>query len=238
MSIVQAYKSDTDGKLFLIKTDYTKHLRKLADTRREVKRIEQHKLNRESFIDKMGQVGSFTELEQFIKDNWVFFRLNGQEHNFGRKFKKGDDELINLSVKIDGYRKECSNSHSAPRKGVTNFDRRSEHNKDKPTSYPGWRGRITYSVTHSTSFGSNYFERTPICTGGGGGGDGSLSYDLTLWASDFPVIWERHCRDTWLMKQNQDRMFAWRALGGKGLTPPVTDSDIPSDWVCPDSMIG
>lgn len=235
MSIVQAYKSDTDGKLFLIKTDYTKHLRKLADKRREVKRIEQHKLNRESFIDKMGQVASFDELEQFIKDNWQFFRLNAQEQNWGRKFKKGDDELISLSLKINGYSQTLSNSHDCPRKGVTNWGNR---DKDAPTSYPGWRGRITFAVTHSTSFGSNYFDRTPICTGGGGGGDGCLSYDLSLWASDFPVIWERHCRDTWLMKQNQDRMFAWRALGGKGLTPPVTDADIPSDFVIADPMIG
>lgn len=235
MSIVQAYKSDTDGKLFLIKTDYTKHLRKLADKRREVKRMEQHKLNRELFLDKMGQVGSFSELEQFIKDNWQFFRLNAQEHNFGRKFKKGDDELISLSLKINGYNQTLSNSHDCPRKGVTNWGNR---DKDAPTSYPGWRGRINFSVTCSTSFGSNYFEGTPICTGSGGGGDESKSYDLQLWAADFPVIWEKHCRDTWLMKQNQDRMFAWRALGGKGLTPPVTEADIPSDWVCPDPLKG
>lgn len=238
MSIIQAYKSDTDGKVFELKKDYTKHLRKLADKRREVKRIEQHRQNRELFLDKMGQVASFEELEQFIQDNWSFFRLNAQEHNFGRKFKKGDDELLSLTLKINGYNKECSNSHSAPRKGVTNFDRRSEHNKDKPTSYPGWRGRITFSVTHSTSFGSNYFERTPICSGSGGGGDPHLSYDLQLWASDFPVIWEKHCRDVWVMRKTQERQHTWRSIGGKGLVTPSTDADIPSDWVCPDPMIG
>lgn len=237
MSIVQAYKSDTDGKLFLVKTDYTKHLRNLADKRREVKRMEQHKQNRELFLDKMGQVSSFEELEQFIKDNWIFFRLNAQERNFGRKFKKVDDQLISLTLKFDGYRQDCSNSHTAPRNGATNWG----GYRDKegvPRGYPGWRGRITFSVNHSTSFGSNYFENTPICTGSGGGGDPSLSYDLQLWAADFPVIWEKHCRDTWLMKQNKERMYVWRQLGGKGLCTPVTEADMPSDWVCPDPLKG
>jgi len=238
MSIIQAYKSDEDSKIFEHKTDYTKHLRKLAAKRRAEKQRLMHIANRESFLDKMGQIGSFTELEQFIKDNWSFFRLNAQERSHGRRFGAKDDNLLGLTLKVDGFNVLTSNSHKSPRKGVSNFDRRSEHNKDKPIGYPGWRGRITYSVTSSTTFGSAYFDHTPICTGSGGGGDTSLSYDLTLWASDFPVIWEKHCRDTWVMKQNQERMYVWRSLGGKGLTTPVTDADIPSDWVCPDPLTG
>ena len=237
MSIIQAYKSDTDGKVFELKKDYTKHLRKLADKRREVKRMEQHKQNRELFLDKMGQVASFTELEQFIKDNWQFFRLNAQERNFGRKFKKGDDELISLTLRVDGYRQDCSNSHKCPRKGETNWG----GTRDKegiPRSYPGWRARISFSVTCSTSFGSNYFEGTPIGTGSGGGGDECKSYDLQLWASDFPVIWERHCRDVWLMRKNQERQLVWRSLGGSGLVPSFTDADIPSDFVIADPLTG
>jgi hypothetical protein len=237
MSIVQAYKSDEDGKIFEHKTDYTKHLRKLATVRREKKLRLMHLANRESFLDKMGQVGSFTELEQFIKDNWSFFRLNAQERNGGRRFGTKSDNLLGLTLKADIYCYNSSNSHKSPRKGVTNWGGHRDED-GAPRGYPGWRGRITYSVTSSTTFGSAYFDDTPICTGSGGGGDGSLSYDLTLWASDFPVIWEKHCRNTWLMKKNQERQYVWRQLGGKGLTTPVTEADIPSDWVCPDPLTG
>lgn len=235
MSIITAYKSDVDGKVFEFKADYTKHLRKLANKRREVKRIEQHRLNRELFLDKMGQVASFEELEQFIKDNWQFFRLNAQEHAYGRKFKEGDDNLISLTLKIDGYSQTLSNSHKCPRKGVTNWGNR---DKNAPTSYPGWRGRITFAVTRSTTFGSSYFDDTPISSGSGGGGDACKSYDLQIWAADFPVMWEKHCRDTWVMRENQERMLVWRAIGGKGLCVPATEADIPADWVLPDPLNG
>jgi hypothetical protein len=239
MSIIQAYKSDEDNKIFEHKTDYTKHLRKLAAKRREVKRLEQHAINRESFLDKMGQVGSFDELEQFIKDNWVFFRTNSQERNFGRISKPKDDNLIGLSFQVLLFYPNASNSHKSPRKGVENFDTRADYNKGKPTSYPGWKGRITFGVTYASSFGSGYFDSTPICTGSGGGGaNETYSYDLTLFAADFPVIWEKHCRDTWVMKKNQERQHVWRQLGGKGLCTPVTEAEIPSDWVCPDPLIG
>ena len=235
MSIIQAYKSDMDGKVFEFKSDYTKHLRKLADKRREEKRMIQHKINRELFLDKMGQVGSFDELEQFIKDNWQFFRMNAQERDFGRRFRKGDDELINLSLSINGFSQSCSNSHKCPRKGQTNWGGYGD--KDNvPRSYPGWRGRITFSVTHSTSFGSNYFEGTPLGTGSGGGGDECKSYDLQLWAADFPVLWEKHCRDSWVMRKNQERQHVWRSLGGKGLVTPFTDADVPLDFVIPDPL--
>ena len=68
MSIIQAYKSDADGKVFEHKADYSKHLRKLAAKRREVKRAEDFECSREAFFAQMGQVASFQELEQFIKD--------------------------------------------------------------------------------------------------------------------------------------------------------------------------
>lgn len=234
MSIIQAYKSDEDGKVFEFKADYTKHLRKLGAKRREAKRIEQCNNNREAFFDEMGQVASFNELEQFIKDNWDFFRTNGNIL-FKERRKKSDDNLISLTLKINTFHQSFSNSHSSPRKGKNNWGRKVD---DGPTGYPGWRARISFSVTYSSNFGSSYFDRTPICTGTGGGGDDNLSYDLTLWASDFPVIWEKHCRDNWMMRKNQERQHTWRSLGGKGLCTPVTEADIPSDWVCPDPITG
>jgi hypothetical protein len=240
MSQVLVWKSDADGKLFEDKAKYTTHLRKLGAARAQVRRLEKRAADREVFLDTMGQVASFDELQQFIIDHWSFFRDNMIQRNSWRKrsnFPKKDDQLIGLKLSGLHFVNELSNSHSCPRGGVTNFDRRSEHNKGKPTGYAGWRGRITYSVTSSTGFGSDYFEDSPICTGSGGGGGKSLSYDLSLWAADFPVMWEEQSKQLWIQKENQDRAFAWRQLGGApaGL---VEVTDVPTDWVVPDALQG
>ena len=239
MSQVLVWKSDADGKLFEDKAKYTTHLRKLGAARAQVRRLEKRAADREVFLDTMGQVGSFDELQQFIIDHWSFFRDNMIQHNAWRKrnnYAKKADQLISLTLSGLNFSQDLSNSHTCPRKGVTNFDRRSEHNKGKPTGYAGWHGRITYSVTSSSGFGSDYFEDTPICTGSGGGGNPHLSYDLKLWAADFPVMWEKHCRDTWVVRENQERQHVWRAVGGSGLTVPATEADIPADWVLPDPL--
>lgn len=236
MSKIIAFKSDFDGKLFEFQEDYTKHLRKLAAKRREDKKRIQHRTNRELFLDKMGQVSSFDELEQFIKDNWSFFRLNAEEHSHGKRFRPKDDNLIGLDLDVNMFSQNVSNSHKCPRKGgVTNFETNAAHNKGKPTSYPGWRGRIKFSVTSSTTFGSAYFDETPIGTGSGGGGDSDKSYDLTLWAADFPLIWKKHARQMAIDKENRERQQVWRSLGGVGTPELVTE--VPEGWTVPDPLM-
>lgn len=235
MSIIQAYKSDADGKIFEFKVDYNKHLRKLAAKRRADKKAQDARDAFDQVMINMGKVNDFSELEQFIKDNWEVFRQTIATGWRSRKLRPNADKLLSLKIEIYGFDQHLSNSHDCPRGGVTNFDRRAECNKDKPTSYPGWRGRITYSVTSSTGFGSEYFENTPINTGSGGGGDECLSYDLRLFAADFPVMWEKHSRVAWVEKENKQREYVWRQLGGNGQPELITE--IPDDWVCPDPMV-
>jgi hypothetical protein len=239
MSQVLVWKSDADGKLFEDRTKYQKHLRKLAAERRDVKKRDLYRVQREEFLDQMGQVASFDELQQFIIDNWNFFRYNMLEKNTWRKIKHGlpknDDQLVSLDITGMHFVHDMRNSHSAPRKGVTNFDSRDEYNKGKPTGYAGWRGRITYSVTRSTSFGSDYFNNTPINTGSGGGSDSRLSYDLTLWCADFPVMWAEQAEKNWIEKENRDRAYAWRQIGGSTAGLDVV-TEIPADWTVPDPL--
>jgi hypothetical protein len=103
----------------------------------------------------------------------------------------------------------------------------SKHKKD-PYMHDGW--------------GSSYFDNTIINTGSGGGGGGkdfkSYSYEVKLWAADFPAMYEAHRKDEWIQNENRERMYVWRQLGGKGLTPGVTEQDIPSDWVPSDPLEG
>jgi len=258
MSIITCYKSDADGKLFEDKKKYQSHLRKLASARLAEKKVAQMEAERELFHVKMGQVKSIDELNQFIKDNWRWFWANGAQHDFykwsSNKGKAAEFHEYHEITICDVYWKEdLSNSHSCPRKGVQNFDTRAACNKGKPTGYPGWSGRINIKVKPPMSkhkkdpymhdgWGSSYFERTTINTGSGGGGGGkdfkSYSYDVKLFAADFPVMYEAHRRDEWIMRENQERMFVWRQLGGKGLTQSATDADIPSDFAISDPLAG
>ena len=260
MSIIQAYKSDADGKIFEDKGKYQAHLRKLASARRAEKKVEKMEAEREQFHIKMGQVKSIAELNQFIKDNWNWFWANGAKDDFyfwGRN--KGATapfhEYVDVSVVEVYWKENLSNSHSGPRKGVQNFDTRADYNKGKPTGYPGWQARINIKVKPPMSkhkkdpymhdgFGSSYFKDTIINTSSGGGGGNhkneyvSYSYDVKLFAADFPVMYEAVRKDQWIHAENQERMFVWRSLGGNGLTQSVTEADIPSDFAMSDPLEG
>jgi len=63
---------------------------------------------------------------------------------------------------------EVSNSHCAPRKGVTNW----RGDKDKPTSYPGYSGRawIAYKDNPIAFLASENFEGSLTYPGTGGAG--------------------------------------------------------------------
>jgi hypothetical protein len=258
MSIIQAYKSDADGKIFEDKKKYQAHLRKLATARRAEKKVEQMEAERELFLTKMGQVKSLAELNQFIKDNWRWFWANRAQREFymwsNNKGKTPDfHEFHDVSISGLFWKEDLSNSHSCPRKGVQNFDTRSDYNKGKPTGYPGWSGRIDIKVKPPMSkhkknpymydgWGSSYFENTTINTGSGGGGGGdefkSYSYDVKLWAADFPGMYEAKRKDEWIQAENAERLYIWRQLGGKGLPQSVTEQDIPSDFAMSDPLEG
>lgn len=258
MSIITCYKSDADGKLFEDKKKYQAHLRKLASARLAEKKLTQMEAERDAFLDQMGQVKSVDELNQFIKDNWRWFWANGAQHDFykwsSNKGKAAEFHEYHEVTICDVYWKEdLSNSHSCPRGGVENFDTRADYNKGKPTGYPGWSGRINIKVKPPMSkhkkdpymhdgWGSSYFERTTINTGSGGGGGGkdfkSYSYDVKLFAADFPVMYEAVRKDQWIHRENQERMHIWRSVGGKGLPQSVTEADIPGDFTMSDPLKG
>lgn len=224
MSQVLVWKSDADGKLFEDKGKYQKHLRKLANERRKQKQLAQQALEREAFLDRMGQVGSMEELNQFIKDNWEWFFVNGLRRNQWRRDRKAEKlhEYVDVRIHQTWWKDDIGNTHSCPRGGVENFNQRynRQQGKNLPESYPGWRGRITIKVRPPMAkyrgkeylkdgWGSDYFEGTIIHTGSGGGGGNkdnqyiSYSYDVTLWADDFPV-----------MKDRIEKQKIWQGIGG------------------------
>lgn len=205
MSRVMVWKSDADGKLFEDKAKYMAHLRKLGRERLRIRKAKQAELMREAFITRMGQEVTGPEsLEQFIKDNWDWFFSNGYRNGWRAQSNKVH-EYVEVSFENLYWSDNLSNSHSCPRNGVTNWGSRDTYpdGTAKPRGYPGWGGRINIRVRtpmvtktrQADGFGSDYFKYTPINTGTGGGGgvkDGvtKYSYDVKLWADDFPT-WAR-----------------------------------------------
>ena len=251
MSIIQAYKSDSDGKLFEDKSKYISHLKKLASVRRAKKQQQKVESEREKFLDIMGQVQSIEDLEKFIKDNWKWFWINASKHNSWRgKNSIHFHEYVQVYFSNLVWTEKVSNSHSCPRGGVQNFDTRSEHNKDKPTGYPGWSGTVKIKVRPPMTkhggklymldgWGSYYFADTIINTGSGGGGGGKdcreYSYEVRLYAVDFPVMYENLRRKQYNEKENHNRQLVWKSLGGQGQAPLCTG--VPDDWVCPSPWV-
>jgi hypothetical protein len=96
--------------------------------------------------------------------------------------KHNDDGLLGLALDIQ-FLISVSNSHSCPRGGVTNWGSR---DKDRPTGYPGWRGRVwlLYRNDKSTRISPFFSVNAPasgLHTGTGGYG----LYDGTEWNYDF-----------------------------------------------------
>lgn len=242
MSKITVWKSDMDGKLFEDKSKYVKHLRTLAAKNILKRKFEHKEATRPIIMQKMGQVKSSGELTQFIKDNWQWFWLNGAARCTWRwKDKPPIHELVDIRITGLKWDEHLSNSHSCPQGGVSNFGRGSDYGA---TGYPGWKGQIHIEIKPPSymykkksyieeGWGSDYFDDTIINTGSGGGGGGpttkKYTYGLTLWAADFPVIYEKQRRWQWCEEENRKRKFVWKSLGGNQAVPEVYE--VPEDWV-------
>ena len=209
MPQVLAWKSAQDGKLFEDKALYRKHLRKLAGVRAQDRRLKKMADEREAFFDRMGQtVKSIEELEQFVQDNWQFFFNNGLAENTWRMTRPGAEpkhQLVKIEFRNIRWSDSVSNTHSCPRNGVQNWAQSANRRKglNLPEGYPGWLGQIYFSVDAGVTnhkvplrrdgWSSDYFRHTPINTGSGNGGS-ECSYEVRLYAADFPAMALAHER--------------------------------------------
>lgn len=220
MSQITVWKCDQTGKLFEDKVKYQSHLRKLArerNTKRKLTVIEaeadawwQAAYNKEMTIDQW---------RQFVIDNQSRFwaeaaKTDPFDWNYiGKKNTRGKNgvhcpipELLEFTEFNVRWNPTVSNSHSRPHNGVTCWSSR-EAQDGRPTSYPGWSGRVEWIVRWpkewdgvylgSDLFRDGYNTRTRAYTGTGGGGGirwsekhqchvQSFGYDFRMFAADWP----------------------------------------------------
>lgn len=182
-----AYKCPDSGKIFEYKKDYDDYRRNFLAIRRREK-------NKQKIINGYNKIledfrstpRSWIEMGQWICDNTNVFverawLLDG--HTTKPKPMKFTNVIINAT-----YREQCSNTHSAPFNGVTNWHSKS----DLPRGYPGWTGTIKLFYTGDyDGFFSHMFEKTGLNFGSGGGGSGSYHSGITFFESDWPGLKEQ-----------------------------------------------
>lgn len=180
----------------MYKSDYTKHLRKLAAEKRALAKVEHIK---NTYAAWLKSERSAIETPEDIAP-WI---LKNQKHImdavntvpglaiwFGDKFKP-DDEITDLELSIK-WANEASNSHVCPVGGVQNWC-----GKDQklPKGYPGWVGSVKGSLKRNKGHMGSYpisglLKAVGIHIGSGGGGNEHWRFEATLFDVEWPKMSE------------------------------------------------
>lgn len=187
---VKAFQCPWTTKLFVTKKSYVSHLGKLREERMHRRaRI----LRRGKVMKEFNSQPTFEAAIEWIETHPEFFFDQAGGGSFNREHLqkiRPDFGIKILKLEVN-WSPMVSNSHNAPRGGVTNWDRKERFPDGtlKPEGYPGWRGQITFQVSHSTNFGSDIFRGTGVNTGSGGGGGGNIyNYSVIFFDADWVNI--------------------------------------------------
>lgn len=193
MPIVQAYQCPQTSKLFSIdqKTQYQKHLRKVATERYNTRKAEQLVREQDAYLDaSLWQCGTFTDIEDWFMNNGLWLARNAIIHNsWSDKRQYYRRKVIPLQFKSFQlklhYSSNIHNTHSAPKGKPRNWNR----DPNLPSGYAGWSGRLEYKLEKEhLDGGSTMFKTTGVYTGIGGGGGYGYGYDVILWEDDWPSL--------------------------------------------------
>lgn len=184
MPKVIAWQCEQTEKLFATQDEYRKHLRKLARERmKERVRLQAERDYKERMAIGMA-AQSFRDIATWVEANVPLLYTGTSPY---QRARKGAECPTITEVRFENMRwvDGVPAMHSAPRGRKEVW--RSEDHPGVPTHHPGWRGRFCYTTTDYYNWDSSAWKRAGICTGGGGGGHKS-SYDVIIWAEDFPVM--------------------------------------------------
>jgi len=163
---------------------FGEHLKALREEkkRQRDRRATRAKMN-EVFRSIRETVRCAADMEKAIMENWpTFVATCSSDREVGKH-----PDLVSINITFD-WDDQVSNSHSAPIGKKTNW--RGDL-KNEPRSYPGWKGKISYKLSHdSPGWNSDYFcdPNCGINTGSGGGGWEHSRYALDLFAEDWPLM--------------------------------------------------
>jgi hypothetical protein len=191
---VSVNKCPCTGKLFEDDKKYANHLQMLRRERAKDK-AEQRVKNgfAEWLAEEKNKLVDPDMIAPWILENQQKLMIACNVLKMGmwdsERFYPKTDEFTKFEIKVK-WNNNVSNSHSCPKGGVTNWWPR---DNSKPTGYLGWQGQVWGTLVrnkkHMSSYPySNIFELLDLHTGSGGGGNAQWSYELKIFADDWPVM--------------------------------------------------
>lgn len=203
MPKIEVWKCPKTKKVFFGRDEYAEHivaLRKNINEKRAWSR--ERRLIIERVWYAVENITSPKVLTEYIKKNYhdIMIAHNGASLSVVEVIR--EMELKDFRFEILRFSENCSNSHNAPRDGVTNWSGR---DPNKPTGYPGFYGRIVYETDNEPTGSDKRLKLDSgnlICVdfnralkyigvrsgGGGGTRNGQHSYEVTLFLSDFKAM--------------------------------------------------
>jgi len=182
---VEAWLCPKTGLLFNT-ADYRRHLARKAADNRFAERRRAMIARAHYCVEDMRRQTSFTDIAAWIEENAkLLFQvqiIHGRMSFYRKEVAPKDFAITDVEFRNMVW-KDCSVSHCAPLGERTNWG----HDKSRPTHFPGYNGHIHFKMSESAG-GSDVFRGTGINTGGGGGGSRSYSYEVTLFAQDWPML--------------------------------------------------
>jgi hypothetical protein len=189
------------GELYEDDNEYRQYLSELRVHRQERRMMLRRAEAGDAAIQWATQnVTSAEQFEKWFTNNWKELVIRGTVYDllsWGKNFDHIDvnniPELVSVRMTAT-FSHQLSNTHSCPKNGVTNW----HGDKDKPRGYPGWRCRLEWRMAHDPKkfrAGGDIFRNSVINTGTGSGGD-YCTYDVSLWADDWPAWSKELCWQT------------------------------------------
>jgi hypothetical protein len=239
MSVITAYKSDVDGKIFEDKSKYTAHLRKLARHRNAQRKLIIAEAEKDRVWAELYQrEQSIDDWMQMVIDNQHLFWAEAAAgdpfdwQNVGKKLGRGKNagnlpmpRVLQITHSLR-WSDSVSNSHSCPHDGQTNWGgHRSE--EGVPNGYPGWTGHIEWLVEWPEEFdgiylGSDLFSkgtfrsgRQRAHTGSGGGAGGHFSKVFNTWCQRPSYDFRIFAADWPGMARYREKMKIWSVLSNQ-----------------------
>ena len=234
MSIITAYKSDADGKIFEDKRKYQNHLRTLARHRLAQKRLQIAEAEKDAaWAELYKREQSIDDWCQMVIDNQHLFwaeAAQGDPYDWERVGKKlgcgknaGNLPMPRVLKITHSLRwsDSVSNSHSCPVGGVVNWGGRV---KGAPRGYPGWTGHIEWLVEWPQEFdsiylGSDLFSRGTFRsgrqrahTGSGGGAGGHFNKEFNTWCQRPSYDFRIYASDWPGMARYYEKRRMWATL--------------------------
>lgn len=172
-------KCPDTGTLFEHDKEYRAFRRQiLAEKKAQLRQDKSDQEVMKFILDFQETCATFEELEAWMIQNTNKLLTHSCVNS--KYFQLQHVQFINMK-----FSETCSNSHAAPKGGVTNWYR----DKDLPMSYPGCVGSMKFTAQKwQTDIAFKMFSLLNLHTGTGGARDGHSQYNVTIFQSDWPNL--------------------------------------------------